>query len=292
MLRFLALFLILLGLLQAMIQPLQSFSISTPPRRLLLTATTALSSSASKEGGNSNNASGGCGNNNLVLYGHPGTRSPLVNWAYYELTGDMKSDGLKMGDLSRNPHPFGQIPCLTDNGGDDDDDDDVVVVFESGAILAYLLQNYSPSSLKGSAKASILSWIMWANASLDPICFLEINGKVYDTGLKSDNKRIDRLERILADQGGVLVPMAGGFSLADVAVTSYLLYVVQFFPQVQNLAQKWPNMVQYMLDAALRPAYGLAFGADTQTKVVNNLQAQLQKAKAGGGGGGGRAGRR
>jgi glutathione S-transferase len=274
MFRLLASFTLLVGL-QA-IQPSLSFSVDPRPRcnRLLraghvsrmATTTTALSSSSKGE----NSDVSGSSNNNLVLYGHPGTRSPLVNWAYYELTG-MKD--LKMGDLSRNPHPFGQIPCLTDGPE--------VVVFESGAILAYLLQNYSPPKLSASARASILSWIMWANASLDPICFLETNGKVYDTGLKTDNKRIDRLERILADQGGVLAPGApGGFSLADVAVTSYLLYVVQFFPQVQ-LAQKWPNMVQYMLDAASRPAYRLAFGGDTQAEVVNNLQAQQQKAAGG-----------
>jgi glutathione S-transferase/alpha,alpha-trehalase len=257
MFRLSALF-ILLGL-QA-IQPSLSFSISSPlghataGSTIKATTTTALSSSAGS-------------NNDLILYGHPGTRSPLVNWACLEL--GIKN--LKMGDLSRNPHPFGQLPCLTDGPGGD------MVVFESGAILSHLLQNYSPPSLTASARASILSWIMWANASLDPVCFLETNGKVYDTGLKSDNKRIAQLERILAEQGGVLVPDAG-FSLADVAVASYLLYVVQFFPQVQ-LAQKWPNMVQYMIDAASRPAYQQAFGGNTQSEVVGNLRAQQKAAK-------------
>lgn len=90
-------------------------------------------------------------------------RSPLVNWAAYELGMD-----LPMGDLSQNPHPFGQIPCLTD--------DDGVVVFESGAILAHLLGK--TEGLSDATKGSILSWVSWANASLDPICFLENDGKV------------------------------------------------------------------------------------------------------------------
>lgn len=229
------------------------------------TTTTAVSSSSSS----SSSDDGGASDNTLVLYGHPGTRSPLINWACYEL-GLTDDKDLKMGDLSQNPHPFGQIPCLTDSDG-------AVVVFESGAILAYLLEHYSPSTLSSAARASILSWITWANASLDPICFLETpDGKVYDTGLKRDNKRINQLERILTEQDGVLVPDAG-FSIADVAVSSYLLYVVQFFPQVQ-LAQKWPRMVQYMVDAASRYAYQQAFGNNVQSALVSNLKAQQKVA--------------
>lgn len=79
-----------------------------------------------------------------------------------------------MGDLSQNPHPFNQIPCLTDEND--------VRVFESGAILQYIYSNSNEDSVTGdsaSRKASIASWISWANASLDPICFLETpEGKV------------------------------------------------------------------------------------------------------------------
>lgn len=97
-----------------------------------------------------------------------------MNWAAYELGLD-----LVMGDLNNNPHPFGQIPCLTHDNDDNDEDD--IVVFESGAILVYLnsLANHQDLLLsKSSSMAAITSWISWANASLDPICFLEIDGKV------------------------------------------------------------------------------------------------------------------
>ncbi len=79
-----------------------------------------------------------------------------------------------MGDLGKNPHPFGQIPCLTN-------DDTGATLFESGAILLYLhsLAN-SQQTLTEAQKAAILSWVTWANASLDPVCFLETpDGKVY-----------------------------------------------------------------------------------------------------------------
>ena len=94
--------------------------------------------------------------------------SPLVNWAAYEL-----GLSLQMGDLTGNPHPFGQIPSLTD--------DDDVVVFESGAILLYLhsIKDSDEHLTTKSQDAQIFSWVSWANASLDPICFLETpEGKV------------------------------------------------------------------------------------------------------------------
>jgi glutathione S-transferase len=108
----------------------------------------------------------------LTLYGSPGSRSPLVNWAAHELNLPLVA-----GDLSKNPHPFGQIPCLTDDEGGGGV---VVVVFESGAILNYLLSKAGNEKvLHGNARtAAVISWIAWANASLDPICFLERDGRV------------------------------------------------------------------------------------------------------------------
>jgi len=193
----------------------------------------------------------------LTLYGSQGSRSPLVNWAADELNLTIES-----GDLSKNPHPFGQIPCLTD--------DNDVVVFESGAILNYLQSKADKKGMHDDAtSAAVASWISWANASLDPICFLETpEGKVYDTGLRSPNRRIEKLDQILADSS-FLVP--GGFSLADVAVASYLLYVIQFFPDVE-LQSKWPNVVRYMKECAGREEYGKAFGSNVQAFLLGKLK--------------------
>ena len=199
----------------------------------------------------------------LTLYGSQGSRSPLVNWGASEVGLD-----LTMGDLSKNPHPFGQIPCLEDENDDDDDDDDDVLVFESGAILQYLYQTSSETDKDSASRtASILSWISWANASLDPICFIETpEGKVYDTGLKKPNKRIAVLDELLGKQQFL---QKDGFSLADVAVASYLLYVPQFFQGVD--LSRWPNVVRYMKDCASREAYGKAFGPNVQSYLVAAL---------------------
>jgi len=182
-----------------------------------------------------------------------------VNWAAYEL-----GVPITMGDLSKNPHPFRQIPCLSDENGE-------VTVFESGAILTYIytvagLEKHNDSNAR---KGAVLSWITWANASLDPICFLETpEGKVYDTGLKNPNRRIDALDKILSKQEFLV---DGGFSVADVAVASYLLYVPQFFQGI-NLS-RWPNVVRYMKDCASRPHYGEAFGSGVQQYLIESLDA-------------------
>lgn len=209
----------------------------------------------------------------LTLYGHPGTRSPLINWACYELGVDFTMSS----DLSTNPHPFGQLPCMVVTD-DSDNDDETTVLFESGAILQYLNRYYAPDHLTKSQLGSIMSWITWANASLDPICFLETpEGKVYDTGLRQPNRKIATLDAILSEQQFLLPSTADndGFSTADVAVASYLLYVVQFFPSLTDLATRWPNVVRYMKDCASRPAYAQAFGAALQGKLVAILSEML-----------------
>ena len=63
----------------------------------------------------------------------------------------------------------------------------------------------------------------------------------------------------------------GEFSLADVAVASYLLYVPQFFQGID--LSRWPNVVKYMKRCAERPAYGEAFGSNVQQSLVQSLDA-------------------
>jgi glutathione S-transferase len=202
--------------------------------------------------------------NAITLYGHPGTRSPLCNWGAYEA-------GLEItpGDLSQNPHPFGQIPCLTD--------DDGVLVFESGAILLYFHElTKNDQSLTKAQAAAVQSWITWANASLDPICFLETpDGKVYDTGLKKPNKKIDTVNELLGKQAYLAGDDVDTFSLADVAVASYFLYVLQFFPGTD--LSRWPNVVRYLKDCVTRPAYTKAFGERMQASLLAQLDQEPKK---------------
>jgi hypothetical protein len=101
--------------------------------------------------------SGGGDSGKVELWGSRGSRSPLVDWYLHELGVEWEAPS------TGNPNPFGKIPCLRD--GEE-------VVFESGAILLYLAGKYGKL---GSSKemADAFKWVTWANASLDPICFVE-----------------------------------------------------------------------------------------------------------------------
>ena len=91
------------------------------------------------------------------------SRSPLVNWAAYELGIE-----LTMGDLGQNPHPIGQIPCLVDNTHGED-----LVIYESGAILLYLNSLLASDNPKGKhqRQAEIYSWVCWPMLPWIPFAF-------------------------------------------------------------------------------------------------------------------------
>ena len=141
-----------------------------------------------------------------------------------------------------NPHPFGQVPVLTD--GDD-------VIFESGAILLHIANKFDKAF-----KPSHTPWVVWANTCLDPICFKENErGQVIGTSLGKPNRKIDVLEEMLG-QSDFLV--SNEFSVADCAVASYLNYVPLFNPDAS--LSSIPNTVKYMSRMASRPAFVEAFG--------------------------------
>mmetsp|Transcript_2481 Transcript_2481/g.5907 ORF Transcript_2481/g.5907 Transcript_2481/m.5907 type:complete len:293 (-) Transcript_2481:102-980(-) len=194
-----------------------------------------------------------------ILFGSQGSRSPLVNWYLHEIGQEFEMVQAARVDRGSSdyPHPFGKIPALQD--GD-------VKVFESGAILMYLADRYG--GLDTPAKrAEAGKWVVWANASLDPICFKEDgNGRVLGTGLADDPPALRTLDAMLADREFLLGSGEEAFSVADVAVGSYLLYVPLFFPDINTLP-RWPNIQRYMLQLLQRPAYAQAFGEATAQQL-------------------------
>jgi len=187
------------------------------------------------------------------LYGNPGSRSPLVNWYLFEIGQEFD---FVDASTERGPHPFGQIPSLVDDG---------VVVFESGAILMYLADRYGGLSTPAQ-RAEAGKWVVWANATLDPICFKEIDGRVVGTGLEGEPRQIARLNELLEGQDFIL---GSEFSVADVAIGSYLLYVLLFFPDTD--VTKWPNVRKYMKSLCEREAYARAFGPKTAQMLSEAL---------------------
>ena len=210
------------------------------------------SSSSDESSLTSSSSSGGV----FTLYGSQGSRSPLVDWYLHEK--QIPFEAKDPHDVS-NPHPFGQVPALRQN-------EDDVEVFESGAILLYLADACGELA-DAKAKSNAYSWVLWANASLDPICFKEdINGRVIDTGIKNETKGMRRLDDVLSKREWL---SGDQFGVADVAVAAYLLYVPQFFQGVSF--KRWPNVAKFMGRCCSRDSYAKAFGPRVQSYLIGEL---------------------
>ena len=205
----------------------------------------------------------------VTLYGSPGSRSPLVNWYAEEIGLEMCA---REPSDPTNPHPFSQVPALRD---DDDGEGGELELFESGAILSYLADRYGGLDTPAT-RARANAWISWANATLDPVLFIENErGGVVDTGARDpEQRRLRRLDDILSDGRDWL--LGDEFSVADVAVASYLLYVPQFFQDVSFAP--YPSVAKYMGRCALRDAYGRAFGASAQRFLVQKCVGFIEPA--------------
>ena len=98
----------------------------------------------------------------MKLYHLPGSRSCRVLWLIFELGLECEIEKMSLADGSlrtdsyRELNPLGKAPTL---------DDDGVVLYESGAIVEYLLERYGAGRLApavGSAdRAQYLQWLHW-----------------------------------------------------------------------------------------------------------------------------------
>jgi len=176
----------------------------------------------------------------VKLYTHPRSRGRIVEWYMKEL--GLSDFELLNLDLAEKQHkapeflkvnPFGKVPALSDGE---------LNLFESGALLTYLADKYGDCDTpEKRAKAS--QWTLFANSTLANALFVEqFREKAMPDVLGS-------LDKVLADREFL---EGGKFSVSDVAVGAYLLYVPVFLPQVDM--SPYPNVVKYMDRMKARPA--------------------------------------
>ena len=195
-----------------------------------------------------------CAMAKVKLWGSQGSRSPLVSWALAELNVDFELIPPRGFGKPANPHPFGQVPCLEDNGH---------TVFESGAILMYLADKYGNDMDNAEDRSDVGQWAVWANSALDPVCFVENErGGVIGTKANTENRVLRGLDDRLKKQS-YLAGDGKKFTLADVAVAAYLYYVLMFFGASGFAFDKYPNITRYMKDIITRPAYREAYPTET-----------------------------
>lgn len=193
------------------------------------------------------------------LHGSQQSRSPLVNWFAAEA-----SIPLEMMPPRPSNHPFQQIPFLTD--------DDGVEVFESGAILLYLADAYGDASTP-QQRAAYTKWVVWSNSELDGLCFGAVPGDHRVRGTSMDKPQIKQVAILEEILGGCDWLVDNSFSVADVAVGSYLNYVPLFFPNADLSAT--PNIAKYMLRCAERDAFIQAFGPQHAGLVKSKAEGWL-----------------
>jgi glutathione S-transferase len=197
----------------------------------------------------------------IKLYHAPRTCSIRVLWLLEELgvpfelqTQEYRPPATPFAQKT----PFGKFPSLED--GD-------TVMFESGAIVEYLLECYGEGRLGPRAgeprRGEFLQWVHFAEATLMPP-LIEI---LRHTVLKPEAERIPAVvddaktraavtlavvERALADRDYLL---GADFSAADIMMT----YGVQWADMLGLLADS-PNLRGYLQRLTSRPALRKAMG--------------------------------
>ncbi len=185
------------------------------------------------------------GQADLLLYGGPRTRSPLVQWYLEELAVPYRYISLDIkAEEHRQPqflaiNPMGKVPAIVD--GD-------FKLWESGAILLYLAEKYGKMPDTIEDRSVINQWVIFANTTLGP-------------GLFREDRRERELPRLLPPLNNTLEQqpfiLGADLSVVDVAVGSYLHYA----RVVLSLEfTDYPAIEVYLKRLSGRPAFKKTLG--------------------------------
>ncbi len=200
----------------------------------------------------------------MKLYHAFGARSCRVRWLLeemgidYELAPVPFESGRVTDPAYKQENPLGKIPTLVD--GD-------VTIFESGAIVEYLLEKHDDGSLAPKPgdpdRPAFLQWLHWSEAT-----FLPPLGLVAQHAfLRPEEKRIDAIvpeakadlrrcvDAIDAELGGREFLVGGRFTAADIMMG----YSLQLARMLGQLPAEAKHATAYLDALAQRPAFARAF---------------------------------
>ncbi len=201
----------------------------------------------------------------MKIYYCSGTRAVRVVWLFQELGLDYDLVKLEFhprvlkSDAHRAIHPLGRVPVLQD--GD-------MTMFESGAIVQYVLDRYAGGRLRPAIDspdyAHYLQWFHYCEGTLMP----PINTIVVQTLLLAPERR-DPAVLATAQKlaGKVLLPindaladnehLCGEFSAADIM----LGHGVAVAERLELVTEQMPQLQSYIERLNARPAFQTATGA-------------------------------
>jgi glutathione S-transferase len=193
----------------------------------------------------------------MKLYHSPRSRSVRIYWLLEELGVPYELATIDFTPPARpfaQPTPSGKVPTLEDGE---------VTMFESGAILEYVLERYGQGRLApapGSpARAAFLQWVHFAEAT----AFAPLGNIAWHTIFK---RNADQIPDVIGDYR---TWAAAAFEVVDRAVTgkAYLLgaefsgadimmgYTLMCAKWFGMLAEGYPNLVSYLARLEARPAF-------------------------------------
>jgi glutathione S-transferase len=201
----------------------------------------------------------------LKLYHSPRTRSVRIYWLLEELGVPYELETLAFtpetlkAPAYLNVHPLGKLPAIQD--GD-------LILFESGAILEYILEKYGNGRLAPApgdpARGAFLQWVHFAEATAMP----PLGDIAQHMLFKPEAERIpavvaDAQARVATIVAAIEKTLTGRqyllgseFTAADIMM-GYSLLLVKWFGL---LTPEYPNVTAYLARLEQRPALRKALG--------------------------------
>lgn len=194
----------------------------------------------------------------MKIHFAPNTRAVRVVWLFEELGLPYELKRYKLGDPAmrsaeyRKIHPMGRVPALQD--GD-------VTIFESGAIVQYVLAKYGKGRLMPTPTspdfAAYLQWLHYAEGMIMP----PVNTIVVETILLPPERRnpgnVDRATKLLGQMLSAVDQhlagreyLAGEFSGADIMTEHACTVAARLKADVSDK----PNVAAYIARINARPA--------------------------------------
>lgn len=200
----------------------------------------------------------------MKIYHAPNTRSVRIVWLFEELGLPYELETYKLGDPSmRAPdylkvHPMGRVPVLLDED---------VKIFESGAIIQYVLTKYGNGKfIPDSASpdfATYLQWFHYAEGMIMPQVNIIVVESIF---LPEDRRNKVNLERATKLLSRMLIAveqgleerdfLAGDFSGADMMTGHACVVSARLGADISDK----PNVAAYTKRLEARPALQTAFG--------------------------------
>jgi len=199
----------------------------------------------------------------MKIYFASNSRAVRAVWLFEELGLPYDLERFKLGERRMREtdylkvHPMGRVPALED--GD-------VTIFESGAIVEYVLEKYGEGRLKPDTTSpefsGYLQWLHYAEGMIMP----PVNTIVVETRFLPEDKRnpvnVERATKLLSrmlsavdEHMGGREYLAGEFSGADVMTGHACIVSTRLGADVSDK----PNVSAYVERLLARPACKKAF---------------------------------